>query len=168
MKTKKWVFLSLLTALGLVLGLFESQIPLPIPVPGARLGLSNMVVLITISVFGYREGFAIALLKSLVLVLITGGVSSFIFSFTGALLSSIAMILAHKFLLGKISLIGISEIGSFFHNFGQIAAATFVLKSSAIFAYFPLLVITGIFTGYFVGLGSIYGSESLNKIKAVR
>ncbi|WP_071026704.1 Gx transporter family protein [Peptoniphilus raoultii] len=164
MKTRKIIFLSLLTALGLVLGFFESFMPLPLAIPGARLGLSNIVVLVTIVSFGYREGFALALLKTILLTFVTGSVSAFFYSFAGALLSSIAMVLAHRFLKKYLSLIGISEIGSFFHNLGQVLMASFMLKSMTIISYLPLLVILGIFTGYFVGLAGTYITRHLEKI----
>ncbi|MBP2024741.1 Gx transporter family protein [Peptoniphilus stercorisuis] len=161
-KNRKLIFLSILVALGLVMGLFESIIPLPFTFPGARLGLSNIVVLVSIVVFGYREGLIVALFKTLILMLVTGSVSAFFFSFAGALLSSISMILAHKYLSKYLSLIGISEIGSFFHNLGQVIVASFILGNKMIFAYLPFLLILGLFTGYFVGLASIYITKNLN------
>ncbi len=163
--TRKLIFLSLLIAMGLVLGLFESMFPLPIAVPGARLGLSNMVVLVTIVSVGYKEGIIIALLKSVLLVLVVGNPSAFLFSFTGTVLSAIAMILSHRFLSRFISLIGVSEIGSFFHNCGQIIAASIILSSTKIIVYLPFLILLGLFTGYFVGLASIYITKNLNVVK---
>ncbi|MGO3751491.1 MAG: Gx transporter family protein [Peptoniphilaceae bacterium] len=163
MKYRKLVFLSLLTSIGLVLGLFESSMPLPILFPGARLGLSNMVVLISLVFFGYKEGFIVAIFKSIALMLVTGAVSSLIFSMFGSILSSITMILAHKYLSKYLSLIGVSLIGSAFHNIGQIMAASLILSSSAIFSYLPFLLILGLFTGYFVGLASIFAVNNLNK-----
>ena len=155
-KHKKMIFLSLLVALGLVLGLFESMIPLPIAFPGARLGLSNIVVLVTLTVFGYKDGLIVAVLKTVLLMLVTGSVSSFFFSFAGAMLSAVSMILADRFLKKYLTLIGISEIGSFFHNFGQVLVASLVLQNKMIFTYLPFLLLLGLFTGFFVGLASIY------------
>ena len=167
-ETKRLLFISLLVALGIVLGTFESQIPLPIPVPGAKLGLSNMVVLVAIYTLGYREGFLIMIFKSIVLMLVTGAVSAFIFSANGALFSSIAMILSHKYLRKYLSPIGVSEIGSAFHNFGQIVAAIFILKSKTLISYLPYLLLMGIFTGYFVGLASYYISKNVLKHKEIK
>ncbi|MBU5669194.1 Gx transporter family protein [Peptoniphilus sp. MSJ-1] len=162
---RKLIYLSLLSAMGIVLGLFESMIPLPVAIPGARLGLSNMVVLVTIVSIGYKEGFIVSIFKTVLLALVTGAVSSFFFSFAGAILSTIAMVLSHKFLRKYLSLIGISEIGSFFHNLGQVLVASFIMKTTAIFAYLPILVILGIFTGFFVGLASIYITNNTNLAK---
>lgn len=143
------------------MGLFESLIPLPVAFPGARLGLSNIVVLVSIVIFGYREGLIVALFKTVILMVVTGSVSSFMFSFTGALLSSLSMIFAHKYLSKYLSLIGISEIGSFFHNFGQVLVASLILENKMIFSYLPFLLILGLFTGYFVGLSCNYIVKNL-------
>lgn len=163
-RNKKLIFLALLTAMGLVLGLFESMIPIPVALPGARLGLSNMVVLVTIVVVGAREGIIVALLKTMMLTLVTGSVSAFFFSLGGAILSSLAMIISYRLLSRWISLIGVSEIGSFFHNLGQVLVACFILHSRAILTYLPLLVILGLFTGYFVGLSAIFIGNHLAKM----
>lgn len=156
------IFLSLLVSLGLVIGLFEMMLPTPVAIPGAKLGLSNMVVLITILFFGNREGIVVAALKSILLVVVTGSVTSFIFSFTGAMLSTISMSLANSFLKKYISTVGISLIGSAFHNIGQVLAACIVLNTFSIVSYLPLLLVLGIFTGYFVGVASEYSVKNLS------
>ncbi|WP_138159732.1 Gx transporter family protein [Peptoniphilus catoniae] len=163
MNTKKMTFLSLLVAGGLALGLLELYIPMPFSIPGAKAGLSNAVVLITIIFFGYTEGLTVALLKTVLLMLLTGSVSSFMFSFAGAILSSLAMILSHKYLNKYLSTIGISIIGSTFHNIGQVTVAAIVLNSTNIFSYLPFLMIFGIITGYFVGLVANMALENLKK-----
>lgn len=156
------IFLSLLVSLGLVIGLFEMMLPTPVAIPGAKLGLSNMVVLITILFFGNREGIVVAALKSILLVIVTGSVTSFIFSFTGAMLSTVSMSLANSFLKKYISTVGISLIGSAFHNMGQVLAACIVLNTFSIISYLPLLLVLGIFTGYFVGVASEYSVKNLS------
>ncbi|SUB76192.1 Heptaprenyl diphosphate synthase component I [Peptoniphilus indolicus] len=156
------IFLSLLVSLGLVIGLFEMMLPTPVAIPGAKLGLSNMVVLITILFLGNREGIVVAALKSILLVVVTGSVTSFIFSFTGAMLSTVSMSLANSFLKKYISTVGISLIGSAFHNIGQVLAACIVLNTLSIVSYLPLLLVLGIFTGYFVGVASEYSVKNLN------
>lgn len=160
-KVKKMVFLSILVAVGLALSVIESMIPLPIAIPGARLGLSNMVVLITLVVFGFKEGITVSLLKSIVLMLITGSVSSFVYSFSGALLSSVAMSLSYKYLSNIFSLIGVSILGALFHNFAQVSVASLMMNNMRIYTYLPFLMLTSIFTGYFVGLSSTYIIKNL-------
>jgi uncharacterized membrane protein len=158
---KKMVFLSILVAIGLALSVVESAIPLPIMIPGARLGLSNMVVLVTLVVFGLKEGILVAILKSIVLMLVTGSVSSFIYSLSGAILSSIAMSFGYKYLSNIFSLIGISIIGALFHNFAQVSVASFMMGNIRIYTYLPFLMLISLFTGYFVGLSSIFIIKNL-------
>lgn len=139
------------------------MIPMPVAIPGAKLGLSNMVVLITILFFGSREGIIVASFKSLLLMLVTGAVTSFIFSFAGAILSALSMAFAKRFLDKFLSTVGISLIGSSFHNLGQVITACIVLNSFRIISYLPVLLILGIFTGYFVGITSDLVVKNLKK-----
>ena len=160
MTIKKQVFLGLPLAIAVAVGYMEMMIPLPIAMPGARLGLSNTIILTTIVVFGPREGFTIALLKSFMLLLVTGAVTGFFYSFSGSLLSCVAMILAYRYIKSA-TLIGISFIGSFFHNVGQVATAIIMVNNMGLLAYLPLLLLLGLFTGYFVGLTAIMVSRHL-------
>lgn len=153
-KSNKMIFISLLVAVGLALGVLESAIPLPIAMPGARLGLSNMVVLITIIVFGFKDGIKVSMLKSVVLMLVTGSVSSFIYSFSGAVLSTIAMYVTYRYLSKFFSLIGVSIMGALAHNFAQVSVASLILFNLRIYTYLPFLMLMSLFTGYFVGLAS--------------
>ncbi len=163
MDLRKQIFLGLMVAIAVAIGFIETMVPLPVPLPGARLGLSNVVILTTIVVFGPKEGFVVAILKSVLLMLVTGNVTSFFYSCSGALLSSLAMILSLK-TIKSASLIGISFIGSFFHNLGQVATAIVMVHNMGLLTYLPLLLILGLFTGYFVGLTAIYASRHLETI----
>lgn len=151
---KKLVYLSLLVAMALALSLLENVIPLPFVAPGAKLGLSNMVILISLAVFGFSEALIVAVLKSIVLMLATGSVSSLAYSLIGGVMAVLLMELGYRFLHKYLSFIGISILGSAGHNLGQILVATFITENIKMFNYLPLLLIVGIFTGYFVGLGS--------------
>ena len=162
-KNLRLVFIALLVALGSTIGLLESIIPIPIPLPGVRLGLSNIVVLTTIIVFGFKEGILVAMLKSVILMFLTGSVSSFLYSFVGAFLSSIAMVIAYKYFSNIFSLIGVSLWGAVFHNIGQVSVAAFIVQNIMIFTYLPFLLLIGIFTGVFVGKTAEFISENLRK-----
>lgn len=162
--TRKIVNLALLVAMALAVSLIEQMIPLPVAIPGAKLGLSNIVILTTICLYDFKASMTVSILKSFLLMLVTGSVSSFLYSLTGAVLSTIAMNLAVKKVGQDFSLIGVSEIGSFFHNFGQIIVAITVMNNIKVIYYFPLLVLIGVFTGYFVGLSSNYIVKHMKKI----
>lgn len=158
---KKNIFLSILVSIGLALSLIESAIPLPIAIPGAKLGLSNIVVLVTLIVFGFKEGMIVSLLKSIVLMLVTGSISSFIYSFSGAVLSCLLMYFIYRNFSSVFSVIGVSIFGALSHNFAQVSVASLMLNNIRIYTYLPFLMLTSIFTGYFVGLSSIYITKNL-------
>jgi len=162
-KLNKIIFLSLLTSIGLALSVLESTIPLPIAVPGAKLGLSNMVILVSLVIFGFKEAFVVGVLKSIVLVLITGSISSLIYSLSGAILSCITMFIVYKYFTKFFSLVGVSIFGAVAHNIAQVSVASAMMYNYKIYSYLPILLLMSLFTGYFVGLSSIYISKGLKK-----
>jgi len=153
---KKMIFISLLVAIGLALGVIESMIPLPFVAPGAKLGLSNIVILLTLTILGFKEAFLVAVLKSFLLALVTGNISSLFYSLSGAISSCILMYLVYTYASNIFSLIGVSIFGAIGHNFAQVLVASLILNNFKIFYYYPVLLLTGLFTGYFVGLSSNY------------
>lgn len=163
MNTRKLVLISLLGALGSVIGLLESFIPLPFIVPGMRLGLSNMVVLVSIVIFGFKEGVYVSLLKSVLLLLLSGNVTGFMYSFVGAMLSSVAMATTVKYLKNEVSLIGVSLLGATMHNIAQVTMAVLLLQNVYVYSYLPVLLIMGLFTGVFVGLSSQYIIDNMRR-----
>lgn len=158
---KRMIFLSLLVSIGLALSLFESMMPLPFIAPGAKLGLSNMVILITLVVFGFKEALTVGILKSIIFTLATGSVTSLFYSLSGSVLSCILMyIINHRF-SNIFSLIGVSIFGAVAHNFGQVLVASMMMNNIRIFSYLPILLLTSLFTGYFVGLTSKFAVKNL-------
>lgn len=162
--TKKMVILALLTAIGIVLGIVESGIPLPIKVPGAKLGLSNVIQLTVIVLIGYREGMLVAVLKSFMIAVGTGNMSGIMYSLPAATVSTLAMILAYHFMNTKFSLIGISIIGALAHNLVQVLVASVLIGNTKVFLYYPVLSLVSVFTGYFIGITSLYFKKNLNAI----
>lgn len=162
-KTTKMIYLSLLVSIGLALSVIETGIPLPIPLPGARLGLSNTVILVTLIIFGFKEAFTVGILKSILLVLVTGSVSSFLYSISGSILSSITMYIVYKYLSKVFSLVGTSVFGSVAHNVAQVSVAAFMMSNVMVYSYLPLLLIIGLFSGCFVGISSDFISTHLKK-----
>ncbi|SDZ36977.1 heptaprenyl diphosphate synthase [Proteiniborus ethanoligenes] len=163
-RLRKIVFISLLVSLGLALSIIESMIPLPIPLPGMKLGLANIVCLVTLVIFGYKEAFVVAILRTIAFALATGSFSGLIYSFSGAILSTLAMTIVFKYLSNYFSLIGVSIFGAIFHNAGQLLAASLIMENLKIFSYFPFMTILSLFTGYFVGLSSILITNNMRKI----
>ena len=152
--TKKVIMMSLLVSIGLVLSLVELNLPILFMVPGAKIGLSNLSVLLAIYYLGLKEGLIITFLKSLILMVATGNVISFYYGLASGLVSVLLMFLAMKYLSQDrkvFSIIGVSIIGALGHNITQIYIASIVLKTKALLYYIPILNVISIFTGGFIG-----------------
>ncbi|KXZ40322.1 heptaprenyl diphosphate synthase [Alkalithermobacter thermoalcaliphilus JW-YL-7 = DSM 7308] len=152
-KTKKMIILSLFVAKAIALYIFESYIPNPFLFlsPGAKLGISNIVTLICLELFGFKDTLIIVFLRILISSF-WGSLSSFLFSITGSVLSLLIMNLLIKYKKENLSIIGVSMAGSIFHNIGQLLVASFIIKDINIFMYLPVLFISSIPTGMFVGV----------------
>lgn len=159
--TRKIIILALLTSIGIVLGIIENGVPLPIKVPGARLGLSNVIQLAVIVAIGYREGLLIAVLKSFLIAVGTGNMSGMLYSLPSAIASTMAMIVVYHFFIGKFSLIGVSIFGALTHNLVQVGVASLIIGNIRVFTYYPILALISIFTGYFIGLTAMYFEKYL-------
>lgn len=141
----------LLTSLMLVFGLIERQFPLPIPVPGIKLGLANSVLLYSLYMLGIRQSIVLMLLKALLSWLIYMNMSAMLYSLAGGILSLLAMILIMR--VKGVSVIGVSAIGAVFFNVGQILMAVVILNTpQLIVTYLPVLMISGVLTGILTGI----------------
>ena len=152
MKVQKMALLGVLTAGAIVIAILESFIP-SIGIPGVKLGLANIVILIILYELGIVEAIIVNLLRVLVVGLVRGTFlgMGFFMSLTGAVFSLGIMILFYL-LIKKFSIIGVSVIGSIFHVGGQILIAMVYLGSAYIVLYLPVLAISAIITGVFVGI----------------
>lgn len=150
-KSKKISYLAILTGLASAIYYFETFLPLPVAVPGAKWGFSNFPVLMAvINGYGYGNTIFIAFLKTLLGSLLSGKILSptFLLGMTGSLVSSFMMVFAYK-KIKKIGILGVSEIGAFFSNVCQvIVAGLFIVKSSGIFWYLPYMVIFGAISAF--------------------
>lgn len=146
MSAKKISYISMLSALAIVFGYIESLFPAA-PIPGIKLGLSNIVILFAIYKTDKSSAFFIMLIKVLVTSLLFSGLNVFWYSFFGGLLSIIAMISFKK----VFSVTGVSMIGGVFHNVGQLLVAAFIMQTKAVFVYLPALLISGVIVGFITG-----------------
>ena len=152
MKVQKMALLGVLTAGAIVIAILESFIP-SIGIPGVKLGLANIVILVILYELGILEAIVVNLLRVLVVGLLRGTFLSmgFLMSLTGAILSLGIMILFYL-LVKKFSIVGVSVIGSIFHVAGQILIAMLFLGTAYIFLYLPVIALSAIITGIFVGI----------------
>ncbi|MBK1809759.1 Gx transporter family protein [Clostridium sp. YIM B02505] len=165
-KTRKMVFLSLLVSQALVLHIVESMIPIPFITPGAKLGLANIVTVVSLYSFGEIETLLVIIVRLLLASMFGGSISSLLYSIAGALFSFIIMVLIKRIGKDNVTLIGVSAAGSVFHNIGQITMAALIVQNVNVSLYLPVLTIAGIGTGFFVGLTSRYTLNHLNRLNA--
>ena len=149
---EKMMLVILIGALAIVLGIIESMIPIKLPIPGMKLGLANIMIVIGLYYLDVKDMFFVIMLKTFLTTLLLGTFSMFAYGFVGALLSYICMVSAFKVLKEKISLIGISMIGGVMHNIGQIIVAMILIKTKAIAYYMMFLLPIGLLTGVVIGL----------------
>lgn len=143
---------AVLVALAMIFSWIEAQIPYP--VPGAKLGLTNLVVLIALYRLSIRDAIGINIVRILLVGFTFGNMFSLIYSLSGGILSGLIMILMKK--TGKFHITAVSLAGGIVHNIGQILVAMYVLETRAMISYLPVLWITGMAAGVVVGiLGSM-------------
>lgn len=163
-KTRKMMLLSILISQALVLNLIERAFPVPVPVPGVKLGLANVISLFTIIVFGLKETIVVVFLRTFLGSLFTGGVSSFFYSLAGGLLSAVIMSYMNTRHKDIFSIPTISVVGAVFHNIGQITVASIVISNMRLFYYLPVLLISGILTGIIIGFTVQFSINPLKRI----
>lgn len=152
MSIKKIALLGVLTSAAIVIGIIESFIP-SVGIPGVKLGLANILILIVLYEIGIWEAIVVDLGRVFMVGLLRGTLVSmgFLMSLTGAALSLGIMILLYL-VVKKFSVIGVSVVGSVFHVTGQILIAMAFLGTTYIVFYLPFIAISAIVTGVFVGI----------------
>ena len=157
---KKLCYLALFCAIAIVLSYIESLIPLYLGVPGAKLGLANVVTLTLLLCFGLKEAFIVMFLR----ILTFTNFYMFLYSLSGGLLSLIIMYLFLK--TNLFSDIIISIMGGIFHNVGQLLVAMLFFSSTVFMYYLPYLMLFGILSGIVIGiLGEIIYLKIGNQLK---
>lgn len=146
---KRVAVFAMLVVLAMIFSYLESQIPPFFSVPGMKLGLTNVVVLVALYKLGNVSGMAINILRIVLISLLFGGVSALLYSLTGGMLSTIVMILLKR--TGRFKTVTVSAAGGIFHNVGQIIVAVFMLNTTGIAWYLVVLWFTGMATGILIG-----------------
>ncbi|HPX71492.1 MAG TPA: Gx transporter family protein [Acholeplasmataceae bacterium] len=151
-KLKRAVTLSMMLAIAVVLNIVEYYFTGFIPVPGAKLGLANIVVLIVLYTFGFKEAFAIAVLRVVIASLLSPGrflSPTFYMALAGGILSVLVMWLFKKVKFFGIT--GVSLFGSLAHVLGQVVVGYFLI-GEGLLVWLPLMLVLGIITGFLIGL----------------
>lgn len=160
MKSSKISTYGLLIALAFILSYIEALFPPPVPIPGIKLGLANLVVLADLYTMGVKEAFVLSLIRIILVGLTFGNMSTMLFSLAGGILSWLVMSLLKQ--VKSFSLVGVSVAGAVSHNIGQIITAIFVTENINIIYYLPFLLLSGLITGAVIG---IIGAMIIKRIK---
>ncbi len=151
MKMKKKVaFLGVFLALALIFSYIETWIPNVFGVPGIKLGLANIVIIILLFRFGTKEAYGISVARVILAGFLFGNLASILYGLAGAMLSLTVMLLLKK--TGKFKVITVSAVGGICHNVGQLIVAILVLENYRISYYLPVLLISGLVTGILIGI----------------
>lgn len=147
---KKTALLGMLVALAFVLSYIETLIPVNLGIPGAKLGLANLVVMVALYTLGTKEAFGLSMVRILLTGLTFSSMAAMLYSFAGGLLSFAVMAMIKK--TKKLSVTGVSVLGGIAHNAGQIFVAMWILDTATLIYYLPVLAITGVASGTVIGL----------------
>ena len=148
---KKVACLGLFLGLALVCSYLESLVPIGFGIPGIKLGLTNVVVILLMYCIGAKEALVISLLR-IFLIGFLFNPASILFSLAGGLLSFILMYLMKRTNLFKC--LSVSLVGGISHNIGQIIVASVIVENYNILFYIPVLLVAGIITGFLIGIVS--------------
>lgn len=165
-RVKRLNYIALLVAQGVIIGLIENSIPFPFAVaPGAKLGLANLITVIAIYTLPIPESFLLVWLRLILTTLLGGTISTFLYSMTGSLLSYLVMLGLKQLGPKRISVIGVSTAGAFFHNVGQLLVASWIARSFTVMLYLPVLSIVGILAGIAIGIAANYLLKHVKVLK---
>ncbi len=161
MKTRVAYF-GVFTALALIFSYVETLSPIHLGIPGVKLGLANLVIVIALYKMSIGETLGLSVVRIVLSGFLFGNMFAILYSLAGGLLSLFIMGTLRK--TDRFSVIGISIAGGVFHNVGQLLMAAIVLESFSIVYYLPALLISGLVTGFLIGIVS---QEMLKRIKGL-
>ncbi len=150
MRTDKLAKMGLLLALGMILSYVEFLFPIVPSMPGVKIGLSNMLVVLLLYSYGVGYGILYQAARILLTGLLFGNIFSCIYSLMGAGFSMAVMLIVKKSRF--LDMAGVSMSGGIAHNLGQLMVAYFLVQNTAIAWYIPILLITGAVSGYVIGV----------------
>lgn len=150
MDYKKIPYYGLFAALAILMGYVEMLIPIPVPIPGVKLGLANVIIIIMMYFMDSKSAFFVSMVRVLLSGLLFAGFAGLLYSLAGAVCSFLIMALLKK--TDKFSIVGVSVSGGVFHNVGQIVVAAAVVENVRMAYYLPFLLVSGVITGVLIGI----------------
>ena len=153
-EARLWARVGVLAALALVLSYIETFIPLPVPVPGIKLGLANVAVLVALELIDVKSALFVAAIKVLAAGFLFGNPLMMAYSAGGTILAFAFMVALSR--IRGLSVVLVAIVGAVFHNVGQLAVASAILGTPLVWATAPLLVIAACITGALSGAAARY------------
>lgn len=151
--SKKIAYLAMLIALAMIFSYVEALIPINFGIPGVKLGIANIVILVGLYVLEPKDVLVISVIRIVLVGILFGNVMSITYSLAGGLFSFLMMWLIKK--IKGFSIVGVSIAGGVSHNIGQLAVAILVIENLKLIAYIPVLLIAGAVTGLIIGILSV-------------
>nr|WP_106788299.1 Gx transporter family protein [Massilistercora timonensis] len=145
-------YFGVFTALALIFSYVESLIPIQLGIPGVKLGLANLIIVIALYKMRLSEVFLLSIVRILLSGFLFGNYFSILYSLAGGLLSLAVMALLKK--AGDFSVMGISMAGGVSHNVGQLVVAMLVVETVSVSYYLPVLLVAGLVTGFLIGVAA--------------
>lgn len=145
-------YFGVFTALALIFSYMESLIPIQLGIPGVKLGLANLIIVIALYKMRLSEVFLLSIVRILLSGFLFGNYFSILYSLAGGLLSLAVMALLKK--AGDFSVMGISMAGGVSHNVGQLVVAMLVVETFSVGYYLPVLLVAGLVTGFLIGVAA--------------
>ncbi len=156
-------YFGMFTALALIFSYVETLIPIHFGIPGVKLGLANLIIVVALYKMKLWETCTLSIVRIVLSGFMFGSLSSILYSLAGGILSLIAMSLLKK--TGKFSVMGVSIAGGVSHNIGQLIIAMLVVETFSVSYYFPVLLISGLITGAVIG---VVAGEMLKRLALVQ
>lgn len=156
-------YFGVFTALALIFSYVESLIPIQLGIPGVKLGLANLIIVIALYKMRLSEVFLLSIVRILLSGFLFGNYFSILYSLAGGLLSLAVMALLKK--AGDFSVMGISMAGGVSHNVGQLVVAMLVVETVSVSYYLPVLLVAGLVTGFLIGVAA---GEMLKRLVSIQ
>lgn len=156
-------YFGVFTALALIFSYVESLIPIQLGIPGVKLGLANLIIVIALYKMRLSEVFLLSIVRILLSGFLFGNYFSILYSLAGGVLSLAVMALLKK--AGDFSVMGISMAGGVSHNVGQLVVAMLVVETFSVGYYLPVLLVAGLVTGFLIGVAA---GEMLKRLVSIQ
>ena len=160
------IYIAILAAQAVIISVIENFIPSPfVFAPGAKLGMANLITIIAIFTLPIKYSFQVVSIRLILTALLGGNLSTFLYSAAGGFLSFLIMLLIQNLGPRLVSIVGISVMGGIAHNFGQLLVAALMAKSLSVLNYLPVLSLSGILSGFAVGMIGNFLLHSISRLR---